>query len=168
MAPPTAVGVEGGFPDPVAPAEDEALGDRRGLAVGARVAWADGRVVVASSPRGGEPIGQGTVQLTGTTLRVPGHPGWVAVGPDAVWVALNGDPRSPVGDRPLVRLDLVTGAVSHLVHVNGEVSFLARIGEAARKKTPSIPPMTPIHIVSRNPITLPRTPPSRAPMGRVP
>jgi len=49
VAPPTAVGVEGGFPDPVAPAEDEALGDRRGLAVGARVAWADGRVVATGS-----------------------------------------------------------------------------------------------------------------------
>src|SRR4051794_2372328 len=62
------------------------------------------------------------------TLPLP-HPGWVAVGPDAVWVALNGDPRSPAGDRPLVRLDLVTGARSHPVHLGGEVSFLARVGE---------------------------------------
>jgi len=40
------------------------------------------------------------------TLQVPGHPGAVTAGPDAVWVALNGDSRKPVGDRPLLLLDL--------------------------------------------------------------
>jgi hypothetical protein len=63
------------------------------------------------------------------TLPVPGHPGSVAVGPDALWVALNGDPRRPAGDRPLVRLDLATGTPTKTVHLGGEVSYLARVGE---------------------------------------
>ena len=32
-----------------------------------------------------------------------------------LWVALNGDSRRPVGDRPLLRLDLATGAVAQTV-----------------------------------------------------
>ena len=63
------------------------------------------------------------------TLRVPGHPGSVAAGEDVLWVALTGDPRRPVGDRPLLRLDLATGNVAQTVHLNGEVSYLARVGE---------------------------------------
>src|SRR5438552_8541267 len=62
------------------------------------------------------------VTTRGITARLPvsGHPGWMAVGPDAIWVALNGDPRGPAGDR-LLRLDLVTGAESlQPVHVDGE------------------------------------------------
>ena len=34
------------------------------------------------------------------TLRVPGHPGWVAAGDDALWLALT-DTRTTVRDRPL-------------------------------------------------------------------
>jgi len=63
------------------------------------------------------------------TLSVPGHPGSVAAGGDALWVALNGDPRRPVGDWPLVRLDLATGTPTQTVHLGGEVSSLARVGE---------------------------------------
>jgi hypothetical protein len=63
------------------------------------------------------------------TLRIPGHPGSVAAGADVLWVALNGDPRRPVGDRPLLRLDLATGTVVQAVHVGGEVSSLARDGQ---------------------------------------
>lgn len=63
------------------------------------------------------------------TLRLPGHPGWVAAGPDVLWVALNGDPQGPIGDRPLLRLDLATGNVAQTVHVSGEVSYLARVGQ---------------------------------------
>ena len=62
------------------------------------------------------------------TLRVPGHPGPVAAGPDTLWVALGGDPRRPAGDWPLLRLALATGAVAQRVHVGGEVSSLARVG----------------------------------------
>jgi hypothetical protein len=63
------------------------------------------------------------------TLSVPGHPGSVAAGPDALWVALNGDPRRPVGNRPLLRFDLATGTAAKTVHLGGEVSYLARVGE---------------------------------------
>lgn len=70
-----------------------------------------------------------TTRGIAATIRVPGHPGWVAAGPDALWVALNGDPQRPVGDRPLLRLDLATGTPAQPVHLGGEVSFLARVGE---------------------------------------
>ena len=63
------------------------------------------------------------------TLPVPGHPGSIAAGPDALWVALNGEPRRPVGDWPLVRLELATGTPTKTVHVGGEVSDLARVGD---------------------------------------
>jgi hypothetical protein len=63
------------------------------------------------------------------TLPVPGHPGSVVAVPDALWVALNGDPRKAAGDRPLVRLDLATGTPKQTVHVGGEVSSLLRVGE---------------------------------------
>jgi len=84
-----------------------------------------GSVLIATRDTGEKVTTRGIT----ATLRVPGHPGWVAVGPDALWVALNGDPGSPAGDRPLVRLDLTTGAVSQTVHVNGEGAFLTRVGE---------------------------------------
>ena len=63
------------------------------------------------------------------TLPVPGHPGSVAAGRDALWVALNGDPGRPVGDWPLVRLDLATGMPPQSVHVGGEVSDLVHVGD---------------------------------------
>jgi hypothetical protein len=65
------------------------------------------------------------------SVPVPGHPGPVAAGPGTLWVALNGDPRRPVVDRPLLRVDSATGAVARTVHLpgGGEASFLARVGE---------------------------------------
>ncbi len=89
------------------------------------IAAVAGSVLLATRDNGEKVTTRGIT----ATLPVPGHPGWVAVGPDAVWVALKGDARSPVGDRPLVRLDLVTGAVSQTVDVNGEAVFLTRVGE---------------------------------------
>ncbi len=61
------------------------------------------------------------------TLRVPGHPGWVAAGPNALWLAL-ADTRTPVRDRPLLRLDLASGTVERRILVGGQASFLARAG----------------------------------------
>ena len=43
------------------------------------------------------------------TLRVPDHPGSVAAGTDALWLALT-DAQRPVRDRPLLRLDLASGS----------------------------------------------------------
>jgi virginiamycin B lyase len=62
------------------------------------------------------------------TLSVPGHPGSVVAGPDALWVALNGDLQRPVSDRPLLRLDLASGAVQRSVFLGGQASYLTRVG----------------------------------------
>jgi hypothetical protein len=55
------------------------------------------------------------------TLSVPGHPGAVVAGPDALWVALGGD--------RLRRLDLSTGAWAKPVNLGGEISHLTRVGD---------------------------------------
>ena len=61
------------------------------------------------------------------TLRVPGHPGWVAAGRDALWLALTGT-RMPVGDRALLRLDLASGTIERRILVGGQASYLAHVG----------------------------------------
>ena len=61
------------------------------------------------------------------TLRVPSHPGWLTAGRDALWLALT-DAKPPVRDRPLLRLDLVTGAVQRSVFVGGQASYLMHVG----------------------------------------
>lgn len=71
---------------------------------------------------------QATTRGITATLRVPGHPGPVAAGGDVLWVALTGDPARPVGDRPLLRLDLASGTVVQAVRLGGEVSCLTRDG----------------------------------------
>jgi len=55
------------------------------------------------------------------TRSVPGHPGTVVVGPDALWVAVGGD--------RLRRLDLSTGAWAPPVDLGGEISRLTRVGD---------------------------------------
>jgi YVTN family beta-propeller protein len=62
------------------------------------------------------------------TLRIPGHPGWVAAGRDALWLALT-DPRIPVPNRPLLRLDLASGTIERRILVGGEASYLAHFGD---------------------------------------
>jgi hypothetical protein len=54
-----------------------------------------------------------------------------------LWVALNGDPRKPAGDRPLLRLDLATGTVVQTVRLGGEVSYLARDGRLIASVKPA-------------------------------
>ncbi len=61
------------------------------------------------------------------TLRISGHPGEVAAGRDALWLAL-ADTRLPVRDRPLLRLDLASGAIERRILVGGQASDLAHIG----------------------------------------
>ena len=61
------------------------------------------------------------------TLRVPGHPGWVAAGRNALWLALTGT-RMPVRDRPLLRLDLASGTIERRILVGGQASYLAHVG----------------------------------------
>jgi hypothetical protein len=62
------------------------------------------------------------------TLRVPGHPGAVIAGRDALWVALS-DSQETAGDG-LQHLDLATGARAQPVYPGGRVSHLARVGDS--------------------------------------
>jgi virginiamycin B lyase len=62
------------------------------------------------------------------TLHVPGHPGSVAAGSDALWLAL-ADTRSPVRDEPLIRLDLASGRVAGATHLGGQASYLLHDGD---------------------------------------
>lgn len=98
---------------------------RIAVVVVSAIAAVVGSVVLATRDTGEKVTTRGVA----ATIGVPGHPGWVAAGPDVLWVALNGDPRRPVGDRPLLRLDLATGTVAKTLHLGGEVSYLARVGE---------------------------------------
>ena len=61
------------------------------------------------------------------TLRAPGHPGWVAAGEDALWVAPT-DIRATVRNQPLLRLDLASGAVGVVIPVGGRATYLAHVG----------------------------------------
>ena len=61
------------------------------------------------------------------TLRVPGHPRWLAAGRDALWLALS-DTRRPVRDRPLLRLDLASGTVERRILVGGQATYLTHAG----------------------------------------
>jgi YVTN family beta-propeller protein len=70
---------------------------------------------------------QVTTRGVTATLRVPGNPGWVAAGRNAVWLALSGT-RTPVGDRPLLRLDLASGTIERRILVGGQASYLAHVG----------------------------------------
>ena len=86
------------------------------------LAAAVGSLVLATR----DPKEKATTRGITATLRVPGHPGPVAASADVLWVALNGDPARPAGDRPLLRLDLATDTVVQTVHLGGEVSSLMR------------------------------------------
>ncbi len=61
------------------------------------------------------------------TLRVPSHPGWVAAGRDALWLAL-ADAQPPVRDRPLLRLDLASGTVQRSFFPGGQASSVVHVG----------------------------------------
>jgi YVTN family beta-propeller protein len=61
------------------------------------------------------------------TLLVPSHPGSLTAGPDALWVGLAAAGQ-PVRDRPLLRLDLASGAVEERILLGGQVSYLTRAG----------------------------------------
>jgi streptogramin lyase len=70
-----------------------------------------------------------TTRGVAATLQVPGHPGAVIAGADALWVALSADSQEPAGDARLLRFDLATGAQAQPVYLGGEVSHLAHVGD---------------------------------------
>ena len=78
-----------------------------------------GSVLLATRDSSGKTTTRGVT----ATLRVPGHPGSVAAGPDALWVTLSG------GEGRLIRLDLATRAQAQSVYLGGEVSHLGRVGD---------------------------------------
>jgi DNA-binding beta-propeller fold protein YncE len=103
------------------PASHSSRGFRIVIIAASVIAAIVGSVLLATRDSGEKAT---TLGVT-ATLQVPGHPGAVTAGPDAVWVALNGDSRKPVGDRPLLLLDLATGAVAQTVYLGGQAFHLA-------------------------------------------
>ena len=67
-----------------------------------------------------------TTRGVAATLRTPAHPGWVAAGDDALWLALT-DNRTTVRTRPLLRLDLASGAVKQRRFLGGRATYLMRL-----------------------------------------
>jgi YVTN family beta-propeller protein len=61
------------------------------------------------------------------TLRVPTHPGWIAAGRDALWLALS-ETGTPVRDLPLLRLDLASGTVEQRILIGGQAGYLEHAG----------------------------------------
>jgi YVTN family beta-propeller protein len=94
------------------------------MVVLASVVAAIGGSVLLITHRSSEQV---TTRGVTATLRVPGHPGWVAAGPNALWVALAGT-GGPVVDRPLLRLDLASGTIERRILVGGQASYLAHVG----------------------------------------
>jgi YVTN family beta-propeller protein len=88
------------------------------------VAAAAGSVVLATRDSGERTTTRGIAE----TLRVPGHPGWVAAGHDALWLALS-DTRTPVRDRPLLRLDLASGRIDQRILVGGRATYMVHAGK---------------------------------------
>jgi virginiamycin B lyase len=70
---------------------------------------------------------QVTTRGVAATISVRDHPGWVAAGRDALWVAL-ADAGPPARDRPLLRLDLASGAVQQARLIGGQTSYLMHVG----------------------------------------
>lgn len=69
-----------------------------------------------------------TTQSVAATLRVPGMPNAIAVGPDALWAGLNEGPTQTHGT--LARLDLATGAIRKSVSLPGVLTAAVRIDKS--------------------------------------
>ena len=69
-----------------------------------------------------------TTRGVAATLSVSGHPGWVAAGRDALWLAL-ADTHTPVRDRPLLRVDLASGRVEHRILPGGQATYVTHVGK---------------------------------------
>lgn len=93
------------------------------VVIASAVAAAAGSVVLATRDSGAGTTTQGVT----ATLRVPGHPGWVAAGRDTVWLALS-DTQTRVRDRALLRLDLASGAIDRRILVGGRARYLVHAG----------------------------------------
>ena len=66
--------------------------------------------------------------VTATLGGVPGHPGSVAAGKDALWVALV-DAKRPVTKQPILRLDLSSKTLRSPVDLEGQATYLLHAGD---------------------------------------
>jgi YVTN family beta-propeller protein len=96
----------------------------RVMVVAASVVAAIAGSAVLATRDSGEDV---TTRGVTATLRVPGHPGPLTAGVDALWFAL-ADAGPPARDRPLLRLDLASSAVQRTVSVGGQPSQLIHLG----------------------------------------
>jgi virginiamycin B lyase len=83
------------------------------------VAAAVGSLLLATRDSGEKVTTRGVA----ATLRVPGHPGSVAAGQDALWFAL-ADAQPPIRDRPLLRLDLASTEIRQSILMGGQTRYL--------------------------------------------
>jgi virginiamycin B lyase len=87
------------------------------------VAAVAGSVVLATRGSSSDVTTRGVT----ATLRAPRHPGSVAAGEDALWVAVT-DTRTKARNLPLLRLNLASGAVENRVGLGGRATYLAHLG----------------------------------------
>jgi YVTN family beta-propeller protein len=69
-----------------------------------------------------------TTRGVAATLGVPAHPGAVAAGQEALWLALV-DATRPVRKQPLLRLDLASDTFKRRVDIGGQASYLLHVGD---------------------------------------
>ena len=108
-----------------APARDATHHRFRLAVVAASIVAAIVGTVLLATHHSGDGV---TTRGVTATLHVPGHPGWVAVGRDALWLSLSAT-QTPVRDRPLLRLDLASGTVERRILVGGQATYLAHVGD---------------------------------------
>jgi virginiamycin B lyase len=97
---------------------------RIAVIVASVVAAAVGSLALATRDSGEKETTRGVT----ATLRVPSHPGSVVAGDGALWLAL-ADAKPPIRDRPVVRLDLASGAVQRSVFAGGQASSLIHVDD---------------------------------------
>jgi virginiamycin B lyase len=86
------------------------------------VAAAVGSILLATH-RSAEKV---TTRGVTATLSVPGHPGALAADADGLWLALT-DVQTPVRNRPVMRLNVVSGAVEQQIFLGGQATYLAHM-----------------------------------------
>jgi hypothetical protein len=93
------------------------------IAASALVAVA-GAVLLATRDSGESVTTRGVT----ATKTVPGHPGSLAAGKDALWFALV-DPKRPVHKQPIYRLELASDSLTRSLDIGGQASYLLHAGD---------------------------------------
>jgi YVTN family beta-propeller protein len=97
---------------------------RLAVVIASVVAAAIGSVALATRDSGGTTTTRGIT----ATLRIPGHPGWVAADRNTLWLALS-DTETRARDRALLRLDLASGKIDQRILVGGRATYLLHAGK---------------------------------------